>query len=262
MEEFSIIASSATDAGAVNKTDIGSTFEIKFDNPMMFKSNMRVCTLQVDEATVWWTIPNISANLGNNKFYIEYNAANYVITIPDGLYAVSDLNNALDRELVNATGVSGILNLEADNATQKVSITINVATVQIDFTPADTFRDILGFNSQLVPGGGPTVGSYTQLGDNVAAFNTIEYFLLHTDLISEGIRTNNNYTQTVAQILIDVPPGSQIVYTPFNPPKSDAINLSGAIVDRVRFWLTDQTGTLVDTNGEDFSCRLTIRFLI
>lgn len=254
-----IIANSAITAGAVNKSTLGSTFEIRLEQPILLPNDILTCSIQIDEATVWWTIPNISVSEGNNKFYLEHLAINYVITIPNGLYSVNDLNNALDREIVAATGLSGLISLEPDNATQKVVITINQAGTQIDFTLTDTFRDLLGFNSQLVPAV-VSVGVFIQLGDNVAAFNSIEYFLLHSDIVTQGLRTNNTYSQTIAQILIDVAPGSQIVSREFNPPKSDALELSGQTIDRIRFWLTDQNNVLVDTNNEDFSCRMVLQY--
>jgi hypothetical protein len=259
--EIPIIASSSVNAGAKNVSDIGSSFEIQLDQAIIMPSDIVNCTVQVDEATIWWTIPNISVTLNNNKFYIEHLTVDYVITIPTGLYSVSDLNNTLDREILAATGLSGLVDFAPDNATQKVELTINQAGTQIDFTQSDTFRDVVGFNSQLVPAVVST-GIYTQLGDNIAQFNTIDYFLLHSDIVDRGIRVNDKYSQTIAQILIDTEPGSQIVSREFNPPKSDAIGLAGTTIDRIKFWLTDQNNSLVDTNGEIFGCRLIIKYTI
>lgn len=257
--EIPIIASSSIKSGAKILNSTGSVFDIILQDPIIMPDDIVNCTVQVDEATVWWVIPNISVNLGNNKMYFQYNAVNYVITIPTGLYSVNDLSVAINREALDATGVAGLFSVEADNATQKVNLTLNVATLQVDFTQNDTFRVLIGFNSQLVPAA-PTVGLYSVLGDNIADFSNVEYFLLHSDIVLRGIRTNNVYTQTISQVLIDVAPGSQIVSREFNPPKSEAIHLSGAKIDRIRFWLTDQDNNLVDTNGENFGCRLVIKY--
>lgn len=260
--EIPIIASSSVDAGAKNKSSDGSTFEIRLSNPIKLSRHVKTCTVQVDEATIWWTIPNISAALGNNKFYIEYQTNDYEVTIPDGLYSLSDLDTALDRELNDTVGTGGLITLEADNATQKVNFIIEVADVQVDFTQADTFRDLLGLDAQLIPNGGPSgAGGFNILGDNIANLNTISYFLLHSDLVSEGIRVNNTYSQTIAQILIDVKPGSQIISREFNPPKSDGSNLIGSITDKIKFWLTDQDNNLVNTNGDDYGCRVVIKYI-
>lgn len=259
--EIPIIVSSSEIAGATNKTLNGSSFEIQLKQPIMIPRNVVNCTVQVDEATVWWTSPNISVAQNNNILQLQYDSIDYTLTIPTGLYSVSDLNNAIDREVVNAIGVSGLVVLEADNATQKVVIIITTPDVQIDFTVDGTFRDLIGFNSQLVPPI-PSTGVYTILGDYVANFNTIEYFLLHSDIINQGIRVNDVYNQTIAQILIDVAPGSQIVSREYNPPKSDALHIRGSTIDRIKFWLTDQNNELVDTNSENFGCRMIIKYKI
>lgn len=258
--EIPIIASSSFEAGALNKSADGSMFEIILEDPIRIPNGMSSVSVQVQEASVWWTIPNISVALGNNKYYVEHLTVPYVVTVPDGLYSLSDLNTTLDRELETLSGFAGLVTFESDNPTQKVNIQINQAGTRIDFQPADTPRDILGFDSQLVPVL-VTTGVFHQLGDNVAAFNTIDYFLLHSDLITKGIRVNNNYYQTIAQILIDVEPGSQIISRPFNPPKSPAWELMGSIRNRIKFWLTDQNNNPVNTNTEDFSCRLVIKYV-
>jgi hypothetical protein len=100
----------------------------------------------------------------------------------------------------------------------------------------------------------------TTLSDNVAALNQIDYFLIHSDLVSRGVRINNTYNQTIAQVLITATPGSQIVSTPFNPPHSQAPELIGAKRSRISFWLTDQSNNLVNTNNENWSARLVVRY--
>ena len=51
-------------------------------------------------------------------------------------------------------------------------------------------------------------------GDNVAKFNSVLYYLMHSDLCSgHGIRINNAYNDTIQQVRIDVAAGSQISYS-------------------------------------------------
>jgi hypothetical protein len=123
----------------------------------------------------------------------------------------------------------------------------------------DTPREILGFNA-LTYGPFPTVPT-SVLAPNVAQFNQVNYFLLHSDLTNKGIRFNNNYNQTISQILIDVPPGSQITYKPFNPAKISAPELAGTNRTNLRFWLTDDRNRRVNTNGEYFTARIVIHYL-
>ena len=62
------------------------------------------------------------------------------------------------------------------------------------------------------------------------------------------------------QVPITVSPGSQIVASPYNPLRIDANNLIGATRNRVKFWLTDQAGRAVNTNGEIWSVLIVLRY--
>ena len=176
------------------------------------------------------------------------------------LYDLNTLQVSIDSAVVADGGASGLFTLIGDSATQKVIIRINGIGISIDFTIANSFRDILGFNSQVL---GPTVVAQTDfLADNQAQFNTLDYFLVHSDIVSEGMRTNNTYDQTISQILIDQSPGSQIVSRPFNPPRIPSNELIGGKRKLIRFWLTDQSNNRVNTNNENWSARIIIEYTI
>ena len=189
-------------------------------------------------------------------------ANSYIITIPQGLYDLSGLNSAIQRELENAGAridPDPLLVLTPDDATQKVELRINYDDVSVDFTQPDTPRLILGFNSQVY-------GTYPSapieiLAPNIAQFNQVNYFLIHSDLVNKGIRFNNRYNQTISQVLIDVAPGSQIIHKPFNPSKSNAQELAGAKRTNLRFYITDDKQRTVQTNGEYWTCRIVIDYV-
>lgn len=259
--EIPIIVDSSAAAGAINKTADGSTFEIELDDPITIPADAVNVHVQVQESTIWWVIPNIETNI-NDTFSLDdgLGGGPYVVTIAQGLYDLSGLQQAVESALVTAGAAGGQFTFLADNATQKVIIRLNATGVTVDFTVPNTFFVILGFLVTDVLG--PTVVAQTDFtATNVAAFNTIDYFLIHSDIVPQGIRTNNSYNQTIAQVLIDTTPGSQIVSRPFNPPKSEAQNLIGALRRRLKFWLTTQDGvTLVDTNSESWSARVVISY--
>lgn len=265
--EISILASSDPDNGAINISPDGSQFEIQLEDALQIPEEAINTTIDVEEATVWWVVPNIITGQ-NDKMYITCPnvgdvLTDYEITIPQGLYDLSGLNQAIARELSNdgaKIDPSNALVLSPDDATQKVEITLPYLGSEVDFTKPDTPREILGFASQVI---GPTViAPYTQIADTTAGFNTVNYFLIHSDLTNKGIRFNNQYNQTISQVLIDVPPGSQIVNRPFNPARINANELSGSKRTSIRFWLTDDKNRAVNTNGEYFTCRVAIKFLI
>lgn len=265
-EEISMIVSSDPEAGAVNRSPDGAYFEIQLQDGLQIPKEALNINISVEEATVWWVVPNVITG-ENDKMYITGPdvgdvVQNYVITIPQGLYDLSGLNQAILRELENAGAKidpDPLITLTPDDATQKVEMRFSYPTVSVDFTPDDTPRDILGFNSQVL---GPYPGApISIIADNTAAFNTVNYFLIHSDLTNKGIRFNNNYSQTIAQVLIDVPPGSQIVSKPFNPAKINAPELGGAKRTNLRVWLTDERDRRVNTNGEYFTARIVIHYL-
>ena len=259
IHEIPLLVSSSTSEGALNVSSDGSSFEVILEDPLRISDKMKSCTVEVHDGTVWWTIPNISSTLGNNKFYLEHLTVNYVITLQDGLYSLAELNASLDREIEVLTGLSGLVTLESDDATQKVNIQVNQIGSRIDFTQSDTFRSIIGFSSKLVPTLVST-GVYNELATSVASFNSISYFLLHSDIVTRGMRVNNQYNQTIARILIDETPGSQILFRPYNPLKIGAWDLMGATRNRIKFWLTDQDNNAVNTNGEIFSAIVVIKY--
>lgn len=259
---INFLVSSDPENGAIQISADGSQFTVQLENVFEIPPQAREASLEVMNATVWWNVPNISAALGNNKFYFEYATNPYVVTIPDGLYSVVDLNSTLNREVGNATGVFDMFTLTGDGPTQKILLFINYTTVQIDFTPIDTFRDLLGFNSQLIPDPNPTTGLFNVLGDNVAAFNSIEYFLLHSDLVRRGLQINHVYDNVIARVPINTTPGSQIIYEPYNPDQLDILDEAGQRWHHMRFWLTDNLRRSVDTRGETWSVNIRISYTV
>ena len=262
-KQLSFIVSSETANGALNVSDDGSTFSVQLDTPIAIPHTARNCTLEVNQADVWWVIPNISMELSNNMFYFTSTAGYgtpYQFEIPKGLYSVASLNNLFSKELVNLGFPADTFVLSGDASTQKTVLTFNAANIAIDFkNHDDTPREILGFDAEYVPVAGSTVGQ-TVFGDNVAAFNTVNSFLLHASLVNQGIPVNSTGASIIAKVPIDVSPGSQIVYAPRQPVRTGADNLIGLTMNRFDVWLTDRRNAAIDTNGEAFSATLVLRW--
>ena len=265
-EEISMIVSSDPANGASNRSADGSYFEVQLQDGLKIPKDALNINVRVEEATIWWVVPNIITNV-NDKMYIsgpDTNGVvqNYIVTIPQGLYDLSGLNQAVLRDLENKGAKidpSPLITMTPDDATQKVQIRFNYNNVSIDFTQGDTFRDILGFDSLVY---GPYASAPINiLASETAGFNILSFFLIHSDACNKGIRFNNTYNQTIGQVLIDVPPGSQIVSRPFNPAKISTQELAGTNRTNLRFWLTDDENRRVNTNGEYWSARIVIDYL-
>ena len=149
-----------------------------------------------------------------------------------------------------------------DTATQKVVIKLR-EFYQIDFTISESFRELLGFNSRLVPAVHATIDNQFENGDSPAKFNSLLYYLIHSDLASgHGIRINNRYNDVIAQVPIISEAGSQINYESRTPQRIPCPNLIGQSLRELHFWLTDDKGNFVDTLGEVWSTRLNIHYLM
>lgn len=265
--QLSIIATNDTSLGASSVSSDGSSFTVSLDTPIQISADAYDLHLTAPSSTVWWVIANIETGVNDLMKVISDGSgatpaavATYNIVIPEGLYDLTGLNNSIQTQLLNAGAeASGILELSPDEATQKVEIIMtNFTGISVDFTIAQTFRDILGFNSQIV---GPNVTvNFTFLADNTANFNTIEYFLIHSDLVLQGMRLNGDYSQIIAQVLIDRSPGSQIISTPFNPPKLSADNLINSNRKTIRFYITDNQNNSLNMRGEFWSVRVEINW--
>lgn len=263
--EHSFIVSSDPVNGAQQINSDGSSFDVYLPTPLIVPEKATNITVTIDSGDVWWSVPNILSGI-NDKFYISYDdgtgAVDYTLTVEQGLYDLTGLNSAIQRELENlgAPASPSLVSLTADNNTQKVILTRNYTQIVIDFTPADTFRDILGFDSQILASN-PTT-PVNNSADNVANFNTVNYFLVHSDLVSKGLQFNGRYNQILGKINIDVAPGSQIVYTPQVPTRVDASNLRGVSRNSIRFWISDDQNRSINTNGEYWSMIITLRYTL
>lgn len=268
--EISLLVSSDPSQGASQISTDGASFSINLGTDgIKIPKNAYNVKVSVESASVWWSVPNIldSGSKKNNLLTITGpNTAGVLTTfniaIIKGLYDLSGLNGAIQRELENLGAKIDplpIIALEPDENTQRVNIVLNYLTSSVSF-PNGSPYEILGFNlgqTVSVPAG---VVPYNALAPNVANFNTTNFFLIHTDLIQKGIRFNNNYSGIIAQVLINKKPGSQILYEPLRAPIISANELVGTNRNSIRFWLTNDKNELVDTNDEYWSARLAIRW--
>ena len=137
-EEISMIVSSDPSQGATNISPDGSYFEIQLQDGLMLPKYALNINVAIEESTVWWVVPNIITG-ENDKMYLTGTTStgvtqNFDITIPNGLYDLSGLNNAINREFELAGARNDpdpLITLNADEATQKVEIRFNYDDVSI-----------------------------------------------------------------------------------------------------------------------------------
>ena len=264
-KQIDFLVSSNPANGSVNISADGSSFNVRYDEALIIPHESKNITVKIATSNIWWSIPNVILGV-NDAFRLTDTGAGSgtvfgptTITIPQGLYDLSNISNAIERELVNAGAAPGVISMSADTATSKVQITANFVGVTIDFTIANSVRDLLGFNSQVL---GPSIAPITWSADNVAAFNTVNSFYIHGDIVDNGLGLNGDFSQIMANVQIDVVPGSLITYQPFNPAIVNGSHLKGTKRNYFRYWITDEQNRAINMGGEYWDARIVISYEI
>ena len=103
-EEVSLLVTSDPAQGATNVSADGSSFEIQLDTPLSVPRDALSTHVAVEEATIWWSVPNVITD-ENDTFYIFGDDDTLPVPVPQlftvviaqGLYDLVGLNNALGR---------------------------------------------------------------------------------------------------------------------------------------------------------------------
>lgn len=253
----------------VTVSSSGGDFTVLLNSPIRIPYGTVAATMSCIQANIWNVVPNISPELKNDQFeFTTANAGNpgtHTLTIPKGLYSLTGLNAYLSTQFTNLGLPSNLITLSGDDATQKSILTFleisGPANDHVDFTIANSVRTILGFDSRISPAAGPQIAGFADFGDNTAVFNITNSFLIQSDITPDGIPINANSPGVVASVPIDAPPGSQVVYSPEQPLEFDAMSLRQG-KQSVSFRLLNQATTPLDTNGEQYSLVLRLKYQI
>lgn len=251
-------------ATSSNTTNNGGVINIELDRPLIVPNGADNIYIEVKNATIWNNVPNIVAGV-NDQFIIEFATTVHTVTIPEGIYTVSTLTDKINI-ILNNDGVSvvDLIKLIPDDSEGKIVIRFNYATTQIDFrdaTSSTNFRELLGYNSELVPSV-LTVGVEFDIADNIAQFNNLEYFLIKCPtLCSRGLNFNSVYSGIIARVLIEnVAPNSQITYDPRQTYKIPCNEIHGGDFTSISFILTDNNDNIINTKGELWSVLFMLHF--
>lgn len=262
--EHNLIINSDTKSNAQNISDNGASFEVHYANGFNIPREAKHVTLSVVEANIWWTMPNILTGINDTveiKWEDQDNLGSYfqeTIVLDQGLYSPAQMFASINQAFeVEHDAPSILISPIADISTGILTIRLNYDNTTVFFTTAQSPLTILGFPAvDLVRSGGSELFE----GTSVAQFNTINHFLIHSDMVRRGISTNNSHSSVIAMIGIDVNPGSQIVYRPYHPANVEANNLIDNNTAEFRFWLTDGNNNEVNTAGESWSARLVLAY--
>lgn len=246
-KSFSYIFNSDPASGSQNLSENQSTFQVSLNDPIRIPAGAVDCRAGVIQAFIWNTAYNISADFNNNIFTFTTSVApsgTYTITIPDGLYSVTGLASLLSSSFVNLGLPAGLISLSGNTATQQSVITFSTSGDSVDFTVAGSVAPVLGFDSVVITA--PSAG-YSFFSENTAEFNRVNNFILASNIVSVGIPVNNQSQGIIGSVPIDVPPGSQVSYSPQNVVWFSASELIGQSKLNMQFQLLDQDLRQVST---------------
>lgn len=198
-------------------------------------------------------IANIKTGI-NDCFTMIFKDIHFPITIPQGSYEVSDIENVMlesmnDTYLRKTFGVEvpePTLELIVNPVTNRVSLQSNY---NIDFAVPKNFANILGFLPKKY------VKGKKHIAPNRTDINPSSTIFVECSIASGAIK-NGVTSHDIYQFVADVPPGymlnqhpTNIIYHPIN----------SSIIDNVCVKLVDSRGNLIDFSGEEVTARLHIK---
>lgn len=239
---------SSNDRQAGQATD---NFTVGFSPALRIPRNYEI---SLHSCSLWYSWYNIAAQYNNQSFRYNNGSTWKTITITPGLYSLPDINTFVQNAMLangDFTNVGGVnqfyITLTPDYNTFKCLITIS-NSYQVDLTVGNLYQ-LLGFTSIIV--------SSTQEGvNNVNITNGVDKVLLHIDCIT-GSYVGGASSDVIFSFSADVSPSSLIEIT---PTKLIFLPLTQTgYLDKMRVYITDQSGNRLNLNGEQVNVTLFMR---
>jgi len=222
-----------------------SRFKTEFYPPIVLDndSNHSLALLTLD---MYNSIPNIDNS--NNEFIYEYNNSEYKFNIPEGSYEINDINNYIQRKLVE-NGHDDLFRIFANLNTLKCNIEINDISAKIHFDHKKSLRHLLGFSNGIIE------GAQIHESVNIVQIHTVNSILVHCSIIG-GSYLNKSQKPILYSFSPNVPAGYKIVENPSSPTY---LPVTVPYIEDIRIWLTDQDQNLINHRGEEVTIRLELK---
>lgn len=279
-QEVSLITTNDPNTGALNVNPGFSSWTFEVANGLTIPHNARNATLECPQAAVWYSSHLIKAN-GPNRLIVTVDdnvvpLQTFTIIFPPGLWSLEALNEEMNYQLIQLSGVTtfgDLFQIEGITATGKTRIVFSSVgfgrQITIDFTAANTIFELLGWNQgdtpqsyPVFPGPAP-VWPQTRTSPNQATFDATGSYLFSTNLCGGiGIPVNSQQGNVLAQILIDVSAGSQVVFRPPVPTKVSVDHLIGKTINVASFQITNEKGEEVTFSGEVNTFILLLKWIV
>ena len=265
---YSYFFSSDPKNGAIHLDDTGSRFMVNLPQPVTFPKNAKSIDLLLNSASIWYTTINISKTLYDNAtFVFTLDSDTISVDLEDGLYSLQDVYDQLS--LLSDLQLPGIVfeklfAFTSFFSVQKVAVQFLQNNLQINWG-LSTIRKILGFdaNQDAWPGqssGTPisNIINKSIIANNVGNFSALTSYLIHSSLVGNGLSVNGFFKNVIGEVPITVDPGELLNYKALAPAIAfNANELIGTTWSSLNFWISSQTDTILDMNGEYWSFSIT-----
>jgi len=199
---------------------------------------------------IYNSIPNITESKNNIFKYSTDNGTTWkTITLNTGAYELAAINDEIKRQLIANGDDDKAITLTANVSRLTSIVIIENLSYKVDFGVPNSIGSILGF-------GGVVIGHGYNESPNIVDIMQINSILVNIDIIM-GSYVNGSPSPTIYSFYPNVAPGYKIVERP--NPSLIYYPLSRHDISRMRVWLTDQNGNLIDTRGETITIRIYVR---
>jgi len=219
-------------------------FEINFaNNPIKLNNKNEIA---LTGGSLWYSWQNISSDFLNNKLKY-FDGTNWIeLTIPDGIYDETELNNYLEEYFQKYDDCPIVF--DVNSATNRFMIIINDSTYKVDLSVGKLYA-LLGFNPKIYD-------ERVNYGSRIANItNDIDRILIHCSVVS-GSYKNNQKSDIIYTFSPNISPGGMINIEPFQP-KYLPLERTDSIFN-MKISLTDQLNNIINFNGEN----ITLEFFI
>jgi hypothetical protein len=251
----------STSTGTPDDFTVNFIETINLDDATNVSGKDTIWEVALHKSNCWYSWYNISAAKGNNIMtYDNGVAADKTVTIPDGQYTLTQINQVL-QDFMEAEG-DFTVGASGDNE-YHIVISPNFSTLrtrividnsyEFDMTIGD-LRLLFGFDSQRL------IGDDTYESESVANINdSINSLVIKTDVIKASSSWTNNVKSRVLYTFVpNTPPGTNIEISPVTPiyVPVDLVDLQ---LRRMRIQIVDNLDRVIDFHGEPTSYLLHFR---
>src|SRR5271169_6531766 len=193
------------------------------------------------------SIPNIIEGK-NNEFKYYNGEAWKTIILSTGAYELNAINNEIKRQIIVNGDSNSAIDITADVSTLKSIVNIDNPNYKVDFGIPSSIGSVLGFET--------VIGHGYNVSPKIVDIIQVNSILVNIDIIMCSY-VNGSSSHAIYSFYPNAALGHKIVERP--NPSFIYYPVSRQDISKMRVWLTDQKGNLVDFRGETITIRIHVR---